>query len=151
MLGPTGKALGAHVTTTSSAKNLELCTSLGADEALDYGKQELIERRFRVVFDVYGNLSFGRVKQALTSGGVFVSTVPSPRILLDAALTLRADKRARLIVIRSRREDLDTITAMVQRGALKPVVDRVEPLDRYREAFAHLETKRARGKIVIRM
>lgn len=145
------KALGAHVTTTSSERNLELCRSLGADDALDYGKNELLSRRFRVVFDVYGNLSFARVKPALLPGGVFVSTVPSPRILLDAARTLVSDKRARLVLIRSRREDLETVAAMVRRGELRPIVDRVEPLERFRDAFAYLETKRARGKIVVRI
>jgi len=145
------KVLGAHVTTTSSAKNRELCTSLGADEALDYATDDLLSRRFRVIFDVFGNLSFSRVEHALSPFGVFVSTVPSARILFDAARTLRASKRAKLVVIRSRREDLETIAGMVDRGALKPVIDRVEPFERAREAIAHLETKRARGKIVVRM
>lgn len=145
------RAFGAHVTTTSSAKNLELCRSLGADDALDYGTGELLRRSYRVIFDVYGNLSFGQVRHALSPGGTFVSTVPSARILLDTLRTLRSDKRARLVLIRSRREDLETIAGMVERGELRPVIDRVEPFDRHREAFAHLETKRARGKIVVRV
>lgn len=145
------KALGAHVTTTSSDKNRALCTSLGADAALDYRNNELLQRRYRVIFDVYGNLSFARVEHALESGGVFVSTVPSARILLDMARTLRHDKRARLVLIRSRREDLETVAAMVRRGELKPIVDRVEPFERHRDAFEHLESKHARGKIVIRL
>lgn len=145
------KALGAHVTTTSSERNRELCASLGAAETLAYTTNELMQRRFRVLFDVYGNLSFDRVKHALESGGTFISTVPSARILIDTARTLRADKRARLVLVRSRREDLDTIAAMVHRGELTPIIDRVESFDRYKEALAHLETKRARGKIVVRM
>ncbi|MBI2395829.1 MAG: NAD(P)-dependent alcohol dehydrogenase [Deltaproteobacteria bacterium] len=143
------KAMGAHVTTTSSEGNRALCTSLGADEALDYASDDLLRGRFRVIFDVFGNLSFTRAKPALERGGVFVSTVPSPRILLDAARTLRSDKRARLVLIRSRREDLDEVARMVARGQLRPIIDRVEPLDRAKDAIARLETRRARGKIVI--
>lgn len=143
------KALGAHVTTTSSEQNRALCTSLGADEALDYAKDDLLRRRFRVIFDVFGNLSFARAEPALESGGVFVSTVPSARILVDAARTLRSDKRAKLVLIRSRREDLDEVARMVARGQLRPVIDRVEPFEHAREAIAHLESRRARGKIVI--
>lgn len=145
------KALGAHVTTTSSQRNRELCSSLGADECLDYAKDELLQRRFRVLFDVYGNLSFSRARPALQPGGIYISTVPSARILIDTARTLVADQRARLVVVRARRADLEVISRLVEGGQLKPILDRVEPFARYAQALAHLETKRARGKIVVQM
>lgn len=145
------KALGAHVTTTSGAATLELCRSLGADETLDYTRGELLQRRFDLVFDVYGNLSFSKMRPALEGGGVYISTLPAPRVAFDVLRTLGRSKRAKLVLIRARREDLETVTAMVERGELRPVVDRVEPLERAQEAFAHLESRHAHGKVVIRI
>jgi NADPH:quinone reductase-like Zn-dependent oxidoreductase len=147
------RALGARVTTTSSADNLDLCRSLGAEEALDRTRGPLDGGRFEVVFDVFGNLSFAGIQtaRALAPRGVFISTVPSLRILADAARTLASDQRARLVVVRSRRADLDTLRQMVGAGTLEPVIDRVEPFARAVEALRHLESKRARGKIVVRI
>lgn len=141
------KSLGAYVTTTSSAQNRGLCRELGADETLDYATDDLFAASQRVVFDVFGNLSFGRV--SLEKEGVFVSTVPSRRIMVDAVRTAIGHPRARLVVVRSRRSDLDTIARMVDERTLKPVIDRVVPFAEAIEAVRHLETKHARGKIVI--
>lgn len=145
------RAFGAHVTTTSSAHNLDLCRSLGANEALDRERESLDGGAYDVLFDVFGNLRFDRSRRALAPRGVFISTVPSARILADAARTLLSPQRAKLVVVRSRRADLDALRAMVDRGALRPVIDRVEPFSCAVEALRHLETKKARGKIVIRL
>jgi alcohol dehydrogenase len=69
--------------------------------------------------------------------------------MVDAVRTAVGHPRARLVVVRSRRADLDTITRMVDDRALKPVIDRVVPFADAIDAVRHLETKRARGKIVI--
>jgi NADPH:quinone reductase-like Zn-dependent oxidoreductase len=146
-------ALGAVVTTTSSASNRELCRSLGAVEALDYATDEPFagSRRFRVVLDAFGNLSLGRVRRALTKDGIYVTTVPSLRIVRDRLLTLVGTPRARIVVVRPRRADIETIAAFVDDGRLRPVIDRVVSFDDAIEGMRHLETKRARGKIVVRM
>jgi NADPH:quinone reductase-like Zn-dependent oxidoreductase len=141
------KSLGAHVTTTSSAQNRELCRELGADETLDYATDDLRANAQRVVFDVFGNLSFAHIP--LENQGIFVSTVPSRLLMVDMARTAIGHPRARLIVVRSRRSDLEIIARMVEERALRPVIDRVVPFEAAVDAVRHLETKRARGKIVI--
>ncbi|GAB4201824.1 MAG: NAD(P)-dependent alcohol dehydrogenase [Sandaracinaceae bacterium] len=146
------KALGAHVTTTSSARNLELCRSLGADEVLDYaarGPTEL-DGRFDVFFDVFGNQRFAKARRVLTERGRYVQTVPSPTILLDVLRTrLLRGPSARLVVVRARGEDLRRIDDWIVSGAVRPVIDRVLPWTEIRDGFAHLATKRARGKVVL--
>lgn len=146
-------ALGAVVTTTSSAPNRELCRSLGAAEALDYAIDTpfAAAQRFRIVLDAFGNLSFDRVKRALRPDGIYVTTVPSLRIVRDSLRTLVGHPRARLVVVRARRADLDAVTGFVDRLELRPVVDRVVSFDRAIEGLRHLETKRARGKIVVKV
>lgn len=144
-------ALGARVTTTSSARNFELCRSLGAEETLDYAVDAPFSgaRRYRVVLDAFGNQSLARVRRALSPDGTYVTTVPSVRIVRDAARTVLGRPRARLVVVRPRREDLATIGRFVDEGKLRPVIDRTETFDGAVSGMKHLETKRTRGKIVI--
>jgi NADPH:quinone reductase-like Zn-dependent oxidoreductase len=146
-------ALGAVVTTTSSARNLDLCRSLGATTTLDYAKDTPFAsaERFRIVLDAFGNLSFDRVKRALTSDGIYVTTVPSMRIVRDSLRTIARHPRARLVVVRARRADLDAVARFVDEQRLRPVVDRVVPWGDAIEGMRHLETKRARGKIVVKV
>src|SRR5262245_375447 len=148
------KALGARVTTLSSARNIELCLKLGADEALDYASSNPFTRpgAFDVIFDVFGNRAFERVAPSLKRHGVFIEAVPSPRILLAALRTSWASsKRARLVIVRSRAADLATLRHWVEEGRLVPVLDRVYDLEQTADAQRHLETKRARGKVVVRI
>jgi NADPH:quinone reductase-like Zn-dependent oxidoreductase len=146
-------ALGAVVTTTSSERNEDLCRSLGASEALDYALDAPFSgaRRYRVVLDAFGDLSLEHVKRALTEDASYVTTVPSVQIVKDALRTLVGGRRARLVIVRARRADLDTVASFVDKGQLRPVIDRVVAFEDAIEGLRHLETKRARGKIVVRV
>jgi NADPH:quinone reductase-like Zn-dependent oxidoreductase len=142
------KALGAHVTTLTSATNRELATSLGADEAFDYARWTP-EGTFDVVFDVFGNRPFGSMRHLMTERGRYISTVPNVRTLLAAARTIASRRRAFVVVVRSNTRDLRLLSELVSRGALRPIVDRVYPLADVADASRFLATKRARGKVVI--
>lgn len=147
------KALGARVTSVSSGRNVGLCRSLGADVALDYEVDRPFARAgaYRAVFDVFGKLDFGEARGALASPGAFISTVPSWRVAGAVVRTAGAARRARLVVVRSRRSDLELVRDWVESGRLKPVLDRVMELDEAAEAQRYLETRRARGKVVLRV
>jgi NADPH:quinone reductase-like Zn-dependent oxidoreductase len=147
------KALGMHVTSTSSARNRELCRSLGADETLDYASDDPFApgRAYDLVFDVFGNRRFALARPALAPGGRYVTTVPSRRIVLESLATLLSSRRARLVNVRSRSEDLRLLAGWVEQGRLRPVVERVYGLGEVAAAHAALETKRTRGKLVVRI
>jgi NADPH:quinone reductase-like Zn-dependent oxidoreductase len=144
-------ALGATITTTSSGENRELCLALGATEALDYRTDAPFSsaRSYRIVLDAFGNQSLDRVRGALTKDGVYVTTVPSGRIVRDTLRTLVSGRRARLVVVKPRRADLAVIAALVEQKKLRPVVDRALGWNDAVEGMRHLETKHARGKIVV--
>jgi NADPH:quinone reductase-like Zn-dependent oxidoreductase len=91
------RALGATVTTTSSAANRDLCLSLGADEALDYASEDAFDgtRSFDVIVDVFGNRCLDEVRRALAPAGTYLSTVPSRRVILDTVRTVLRSRRAR--------------------------------------------------------
>jgi len=147
------KLLGTHVTTTSSAGNLELCRKLGADVATDYRATDPLAGgdRFEVVFDVFGNRSFREARAVLTRHGTYVKTVPKARDILDIARTSFTSPRARLVIVRPRARDLAFIAECVDQGRVVPVVDEVYALDRIVEAEEHVASKHTRGKVVVRL
>jgi len=146
-----GKILGAGVTAVCSHRNADLVKELGADEVVDYGKVELVnlDERFDVIFDVFGNYHFDKLKHLLRPRGTYVHTIPSGRIFKDVARTLVRRKRAKLVVVKSRREDLDWLRQHIDAKRLRVVVDRSFALGDVAEAHRYMETKRARGKVVL--
>lgn len=147
------RAMGAEVTTTSSAENLALCADLGAHRTLDYTKSpvEVLRGSIDVIFDVFGNLRPADVAPAFAGRGALVSTIPTPKRVALEALARVFPVRQRLIVVRSRRADLADLGARVASGSLRPVIDARFPLAQAHEAFRRLESKRARGKIVVEL
>ena len=145
------KILGADVTAVCSHRNVDLVTELGADRVIDYTKTELVDlnEHFDVIFDVFGNYRFDKLEHLLTPRGTYVHTIPSARIIKDIARTLVARKHAKLVVVRSRRSQLDWVRQQIDAGKLRVVVDRSFPLDDAAEAHRYMETKRARGKVVL--
>ena len=155
------KALGAHVTTLTSAAAVDLVRSLGADQPIDRATWQATPpataaaafgcSAFDVVFDVFGNRTFDEMRPLLTPRGTFVSTVPKLHVVLSRFRTAFTRPRARLVVVRSRRADLEWLADLVERGQLRAVVDRVLPLADIAEAQRYLATRRARGKVVLRV
>jgi NADPH:quinone reductase-like Zn-dependent oxidoreductase len=145
------KILGARVTAVCSHRNADLVKELGADEVVDYSKVELVnlDERFDVIFDVFGNYHFDKLKHLLRPRGTYVHTIPSGRIFKDVARTLVRRKRAKLVVVKSRREDLDWLRQHIDAKRLRVVVDRSFALGDVAEAHRYMETKRARGKVVL--
>ena len=147
------RALGAEVDATTSERNRALVAELGAREVFDYQTLDYAAQRgrYHVIFDVFGNLPFARVRPALTRDGIQVTTVVKLGIALEIARTLGRRQRKRAVVVRARRKDLEDVAALIDQGALRPIVERVVPLGEIAEAHRHLGTRRARGKIVVRI
>lgn len=145
------KILGARVTAVCSHRNVELVKELGADEVIDYGQTELLNlgEHFNVIFDVFGNYHFEKMKHLLTTRGIYVHTIPSARVFKDVARTFVRRQRAKLVIVRSRREQLEWLRQHIDGGRLRVVVDRTFPLGDVAEAHRYMETKRARGKVVL--
>ncbi|HZO16720.1 MAG TPA: NAD(P)-dependent alcohol dehydrogenase [Polyangiaceae bacterium] len=147
------KILGAQVTAIASAANHAFCRELGADETIDYREQSPFSgsATYDVVFDVFGNRSPSEVLPVLRSPGTMVTTVPSMKTALGVARTLLTRRRVRFVYVRSKAADLVTLASYVEQGKLAPVVQEVFPLSEVRAASMQIETKRTRGKIVLRV
>jgi NADPH:quinone reductase-like Zn-dependent oxidoreductase len=108
-----------------------------------------LDERFDVIFDVFGNYHFDQLANLLTPRGAYVHTIPSARVFKDVARTFVRRKSAKLVVVKSRRNDLDWLRQHIDGGRLRVVVDRSFPLSEVAEAHRYMETKRARGKVVL--
>ena len=102
-----------------------------------------------LIFDVFGNYHFDKLKHLLQARGTYVHTIPSGRIFKDVARTFVRRKSAKLVVVKSRRADLDWLRQRIDAGRIRVVVDRTFSLDDAAEAHRYMETKRARGKVVL--
>jgi len=80
-----------------------------------------------------------------------VSTVPKPHVVLAQLRTAFTRPRARLVVVRSRRADLEWLARLADRGGLRATIERVLPLAEIAEAQRLLATRHVRGKVVLRV
>jgi len=149
-------ALGATVTAVASGRHLELLRELGAEEAIDYTREDFTRRDqvWDLVLDTVSNRSFPEAARVLSREGRLVSLLPSPGRLLALVATrvagcLGYGKRAELEVVRSRGDELDEIREWIEAGEVRPVIHASFPLEEIARAHAESETGHARGKIVV--
>lgn len=151
-----GKALGAHVTGLASAKNADFVRELGADEVLDHRLTPLADLdRYDVIMDTVGT-EHRALRRRLAAGGRLVSIafdigrpVRSIGYLMGSAVHGR--QRVRFFSGNPKHDLFAELTAYVERGALRPVVDTVHPLSGIAAAHRALEAGGVRGKHVIRL
>jgi 2-desacetyl-2-hydroxyethyl bacteriochlorophyllide A dehydrogenase len=147
------KIFGAKVIAVTSYRNIALCQELGADEVLDYTKQNILDtsHRFDVFFDAFGNQNFIEIKQILSKNGVYVNTLPRKKIILQQLSTLFSNQKCKMVVVLSKNKDLYFLKKQLETGKLKSVIDKVFLIENAAEAHEYLETKRASGKVVLKV
>ncbi|MFK7978440.1 MAG: NAD(P)-dependent alcohol dehydrogenase [Saprospiraceae bacterium] len=145
------KALGGIVTTISSDKNLAFCKSFGADETLAYNQVNILEStdKFDIFFDVFGNYNYQKVAKILTPKGKYVTTVPKVAIFKEQFYNLFRKKKASMVVVKSNTEDLKWFYDKIIEKKIRPVVDKIFPLAEIQNAQKYIESKRAKGKVIL--
>ena len=167
------KHLGAHVGTTTSTGNVSLLRDLGADDIVDY-TQDTFDTVLRDYDVVLGTLRGDVIEQSvgiLKPGGRIVSLVGplDPAFArarkLNGLLALvfgwmsrkirrlakQRDLAYSFLFVRPDGAQLAAITALLESGRIRPVIDRVFPFDQAHEALAHLGKGRAKGKVVVQV
>jgi NADPH:quinone reductase-like Zn-dependent oxidoreductase len=124
------KSFNAKVTAVCSTANLKLMEQLGADEIVDYTRDNHTKNpiRFDIVFDAVGKASKSDCKCLLRPGGRYVSVTGSPKTNPD---------------------DLIVLKNLIEAGKLITVIDRRYTLEQIREAHAYVESFRKKGNVVI--
>ncbi|WOS66212.1 NADP-dependent oxidoreductase [Sinorhizobium fredii] len=165
------KHLGAYVATTTSTANIGLAKSLGADVVVDYKHDdfEKVLQGYDVVLNSLGKDTLEKSLGVLKPGGklISISGPPDPDFarqngsgwLLRQVMRLlsfgirRKSKRRQISYsfhfMTANGGQLGKITSLIEAGAIRPVLDRVFPFEKTNEALDHVETGRAKGKVVV--
>lgn len=143
------KAHGLYVITSTSTPNVDWVKALGADEVIDYKQQDpaTTVRELDFVFDTMGGNGQGKLYDMLKENGMLVSISTPP----DEAEAERANVRCEYVFMQPTGERLQQIADAVEQGELKPVIDRVFPLEETKQAHDYGEEGHAKGKIVIKV
>ena len=140
------KLRGAYVYTTTSSRNTELVKSLGADQTIDYNKEDFSELKdIDVVFDTIGGDTQANSWKTLKKGGRLVSVTENP----DQAIATKHGVSASFCFVQPNREQLEKLAELADAGKLKVNIDSEFKLDQVAEAHDRSETGRAQGKIII--
>ena len=152
------KALGAHVTGVCRTEKVDFVRGLGADEVIDYTREDYTQggQRYDWIVDVAGNRSILKIRHALRPGGVYVMVGgPTSRIFtalfLGPLVSLVGSRKMGLLLWWKpfNPDDLALLTKLIEDGKLIPVIDRRYPLEKVVAALRYLDEGRAMGKIVI--
>ena len=148
------KAAGARVTAVGNTKNLELVRSLGADEVIDYQREDFTKngRTYDVVFDAVGKHSFRRCRGSLKDGGTFLETDLGfmwhvPFLILGTRWI--GDKKVILPIPAYSKGDVLAVKELIEAGKYRAVIDRTYPLEDVVEATRYVETGEKTGNVVL--
>jgi NADPH:quinone reductase-like Zn-dependent oxidoreductase len=150
------KAAGATVTGVASTEKVDLVRSLGADEVVDYRREEL-RGRYDVVLDTGGNRPLRALRELLTPAGTLVIVggenggrwLGLGRQFAAVLLSPFLRQNLRMFVASENADDLVVLAGMIEEGQLTPAVERTFPLEEAPAAVAHMSAGRARGKVVV--
>ncbi len=150
------KAFGAEVTAVCSTRNVEQARTLGADQVIDYTKENFTQsgRQYDLIFAANGYHSLAAYKRALTPRGIYVMAGGKPAQLFEGMLLANwlSEKDGRKlggVAAKIDQNDLYTLKELLEAGKIVPAIDKRYPLNEVPEALRYLGTNHARGKIVI--
>jgi NADPH:quinone reductase-like Zn-dependent oxidoreductase len=159
------KAFGADVTGVDSTSKLHLVRSIGADQVIDYTREDFTRRgeRYDLVFDIPGNHSLSDCRRALTPEGTYVLIGHDnygkgmrrwvgllPRMFkLMAMSPFVSQLRGMRPAMPDKNESMALLKDLLEAGTLAPVIDKTYPLSEVPEAMRYLQGGHARGKIII--
>ncbi|HVM33610.1 MAG TPA: NAD(P)-dependent alcohol dehydrogenase, partial [bacterium] len=145
------KILGARVTATAGGKNLDFVRSLGADQALDYRATPLGEYPgpFDIFLDAASASSFGAAAPLLKPGGIYVTLLPKPSLLVGWLASLFSSKACRFVITASQKADLALLAEWVEAGKLKATVEKTFRFEEVPAGLEELKKASPRGKFAV--
>lgn len=151
------KHYGANVTGVCSTANIDMVKSLGADQVIDYTKEDFTRNNqaYDIIYDTVGKSSFSRCKSALTQQGVFISPVLSLPLLLQMLWTsMVGSKKAKFSATGIRpvpelKVLFQEIKNLIEVGKIKSVIDKTYSLAQTADAHRYVEEGHKKGNVVL--
>jgi NADPH:quinone reductase-like Zn-dependent oxidoreductase len=143
------KAMGAEVTAVCSMKNLDSVRSIGADDVIDYTKEDFANsgRLFDLILDISASRSMEECERALNPAGRYVLAGGDISRIMQASMS--KSPRIRNHSQSLNQKDLAVLREYVETGKVVPVIDRRFPLSETSEAVRYYGKRHTRGKVVI--
>lgn len=151
------KSFGAEVTAVCSTNKLDRARSLGADQVIDYTREDFTQsgQRYDLILaaNAYHHSIFD-YRRALSPNGIYVLAGGGgvqllQGLLLGPLLSRMGSKKMRFVAAKPNQKDLVVLKDLLETGKVVPVIDRTYPLSDVPEALRYLEEGHARGKVVI--
>jgi NADPH:quinone reductase-like Zn-dependent oxidoreductase len=146
------KAMGAEVTAVDSTIKEEMLRRIGADYFSDYTKEDFTKssKTYDVIFDMVAKSSYSKCVKALNPKGRYLMANPRISDMLRSVLTSKfTDKIAIFVFAGEKEEELLALKEMIEEGKIKPIVDKIYPLEQAAEAHRRVETEQRLGPVVI--
>jgi NADPH:quinone reductase-like Zn-dependent oxidoreductase len=151
------KYFGAEVTGVCSTTSIKLVKSLGAEHVVDYTKEDFTKsgETYDTIFDLTGKIKFSQCKNSLTPNGKFLEAGITPAVFPAALWTSILGNKKALIMATGlrtpveRTTDLNFITELAEKGKIKPVIDKIFPLEKIAEAHGYVDKGHKKGNVVI--
>ena len=145
---------GAHITAVCKTKDFELIKSLGANQVIDYTKEDFTksDQLYDVVLDSVGKSSFSRCKKILKPRGVYFSTelgYMSQNIFLALLTPIFRGKKVKFPIPTDNQKDINFFRELIESGNYKAVIDKRYKLEEIVEATRYVETGQKVGNVVI--
>ncbi|MFW9914156.1 MAG: NAD(P)-dependent alcohol dehydrogenase [Candidatus Thorarchaeota archaeon] len=143
---------GAEVTGVCGSSNVGMVKEIGADVVIDYTKEDYTQSasKYDIILDVVAAQTLSKCKNILAPDGIYIANNPvnSPRSMFHM---ITKNKRFKTGTADESAAAMNTIREWIEEGKLKPVIDKVYPLEQTAEAHAYYETGHAKGRVVIRI
>lgn len=145
--------LGADITATSSERHKLFVGKLAKLNFIDYTKTNILKlnQKFDLIFDTVGKYSFLQFKHMLLPGGIYINTLPRPKILAHKFISLfTGGKKAKTLLMKQDDKDLKLLVNWVTKGKLKIAIDKEFALEKVGDAQKYMEEGHTEGKILIK-
>lgn len=143
-----------HITAVCNTKNIELSKALGADEVIDFEKQDFTKSNkiYDVILDAVGKSTFFKCKPILTKGGVYFSSelgAYSQNIFLAILTPLFSYRKVKFPIPTDSKKDIEFLKEIIETGKFKAIIDKTYSLSQIVEATTYVETGKKTGNVVI--
>jgi NADPH:quinone reductase-like Zn-dependent oxidoreductase len=143
---------GAEVTGVCSTPKIEYVKSLGADQVIDYTKEDFTKngQTYDVILDTIGKSKVLRSARSLKKEGFYLfTTFGVPKLFPFLWLNLTGNQKIIMGLVEESSEELNFLKGLIEERKIKSVIDRCYPLEQAAEAHRYVETGQKKGQVVI--